>query len=307
MLILALHDFGRLLQVADITAALSVEALLGTDRAFAEDLVALRPQAGQAASAANLRRVLAGSPIVASHRWGDDRVQDAYSLRCAPQVNGAARDTLAHAERVAAAELASAIDNPMVLPDGRVESCGNFHGAPLGFALDFLAIAVAEVGGIAERRTDRLLDAARSHGLPPFLTTEAGVNSGLMIAQYTQAALVAENRRLAAPASVGTLPTSAMQEDHVSMGWSAARKLRTALANLARILAVELTCAAHGLDLRAPLQPGPGGAAALAAVRSRVDGPGPDRRVAPDLAAAEELVAGGAVVEAVEAAVGAMA
>ena len=307
MLILALHDFGRLLQVADITAALSVEALLGTDRAFAEDLLALRPQAGQAASAANLRRVLAGSPIVASHRWGDDRVQDAYSLRCAPQVNGAARDTLAHAERVAAAELASAIDNPMVLPDGRVESCGNFHGAPLGFALDFLAIAVAEVGGIAERRTDRLLDAARSHGLPPFLTTEAGVNSGLMIAQYTQAALVAENRRLAAPASVGTLPTSAMQEDHVSMGWSAARKLRTALANLARILAVELTCAAHGLDLRAPLQPGPGGAAALAAVRSRVDGPGPDRRVAPDLAAAEELVAGGAVVEAVEAAVGAMA
>ena len=169
-------------------------------------------------------------PIVASHRYDDDRVQDAYSLRCAPQVNGAARDTLAHAERVAAAELASAIDNPMVLPDGRVESCGNFHGAPLGFALDFLAIAVAEVGGIAERRTDRLLDAARSHGLPPFLTTEPGVNSGLMIAQYTQAALVAENRRLAAPASVGSLPTSAMQEDHVSMGWSAARKLRTALA-----------------------------------------------------------------------------
>ncbi len=164
MLILALHDFARLLRVADITAALSVEALLGTDRAFAEDLVALRPHDGQAASAANLRKVLADSPIVASHRWGDDRVQDAYSLRCAPQVNGAARDTLAHAERVALAELASAIDNPMVLPDGRVESCGNFHGAPLGFALDFLAIAAAEVGGIAERRTDRLLDAARSHG-----------------------------------------------------------------------------------------------------------------------------------------------
>ena len=143
--------------------------------------------------------MLAGSPIVASHRYGDDRVQDAYSLRCAPQVNGAARDALAHAERVAAAELASAIDNPMVLPDGRVESCGNFHGAPLGFACDFLAIAVAEVGAIAERRTDRLLDATRSHGLPPFLTPEPGVNSGLMIAQYTQAALVAENRRLATP------------------------------------------------------------------------------------------------------------
>jgi histidine ammonia-lyase len=290
MLVLAIEDLRHLLRVADITAAMSVEALMGTDRAFAEDLVALRPHDGQAASAANLRALLAGSPIVASHRWGDDRVQDAYSLRCAPQVNGAARDTLAHAERVAAGELASAIDNPMVLPDGRVESCGNFHGAPLGFALDFLAIAVAEVGGIAERRTDRLLDAARSHGLPPFLTTEAGVNSGLMIAQYTQASLVAENRRLASPASVGSLPTSAMQEDHVSMGWSAARKLRTALGNLARILAVELTCAARGLDLRAPLEPGAGTGAALAAVRERIAGPGADRVVAPDLAAAEELV-----------------
>jgi histidine ammonia-lyase len=307
MLVLAVHDLARLLRVADITAALSVEALLGTDRAFAADLIALRPHDGQAASADNLRRVLAGSPIVASHRYGDDRVQDAYSLRCAPQVNGAARDALAHAERVAAAELASAIDNPMVLPDGRVESCGNFHGAPLGFACDFLAIAVAEVGAIAERRTDRLLDATRSQGLPPFLTPEPGVNSGLMIAQYTQAALVAENRRLAAPASVGSLPTSAMQEDHVSMGWAAARKLRTSLRNLGRILAVELTCAAHGLDLRAPLLPGPGGAAALGVVRSRIDGPGADRRVAPDLAAAEALVADGSVQEAVEAAVGAMA
>ena len=307
MLLLAAHDFGRLLRVADITAAMSVEALLGTDRAFAADLIALRPQPGQAASAANLRRLLADSPIVASHRYGDDRVQDAYSLRCAPQVNGAARDALAHAEGVAAAELRSAIDNPMVLPDGRVESCGNFHGAPLGFALDFLAIAVAEVGAIAERRTDRLLDAARSAGLPPFLTTDPGVNSGLMLAQYTQAALVAENRRLAAPASVGSLPTSAMQEDHVSMGWSAARKLRTALRNLGRILAVELACAAHGLDLRAPLRPGPGGEAALGAVRARIEGPGPDRWLAPDLRAADELVTAGALQDAVEAAVGEMA
>ncbi len=307
MLVLAVHDLSRLLRAADITAAMSVEALLGTDRAFAADLIALRPHDGQAASAENLRRVLAGSPIVASHRYGDDRVQDAYSLRCAPQVNGAARDALAHAERVAAAELVSAIDNPMVLPDGRVESCGNFHGAPLSFACDFLAIAIAEVGAIAERRTDRLLDATRSQGLPPFLTREPGVNSGLMIAQYTQAALVAENRRLASPASVGSLPTSAMQEDHVSMGWAAARKLRTSLGNLARILAVELTCAAHGLDLRAPLKPGPGGAAALTAVRARIDGPSADRRLAPDLAAAEELVATGTVQDAVEAAVGAMA
>ena len=206
---------------------MSVEALLGTDRVFASDLVGLRPQPGQAVSAANLRAILAGSPIVASHRYDDDRVQDAYSLRCAPMVAGAARDTVEHARGVAANELLSAIDNPMVLPDGRVESCGNFHGAPVGFACDFLAIAAAEVGAIAERRTDRLLDPARSHGLPPFLTQDAGVNSGFMIAQYTQAAMVAENRRLAAPASVDSLPTSAMQEDHVSMGWGAARKLRT--------------------------------------------------------------------------------
>src|SRR3954469_9989082 len=304
MLLLALHDLRRLLRVADITAALSVEALLGTDRAFAADLIALRPQPGQAASAANLRRVLADSPIVASHRWDDDRVQDAYSLRCAPQVNGAARDALAYAQVVAAAELRSAIDNPMVLPDGRVESCGNFHGAPLGFACDFLAIAIAEVGAIAERRTDRLLDVARSPRLPPFLTRDPGVNSGLMIAQYTQAALVAENRRLATPASVGSLPSSAMQEDHVSMGWGAARKLRTAVANLARILAVEATCAGHGLDLRAPLEPGPATAAALALLRERMAGPGPDRWLSPDLAAAEELVTTGALQRAVEAEIG---
>src|SRR5213079_2486364 len=273
MLLLALHDLDSLLRVADVTAAMSVEALLGTDRAFAEDLIALRPQPGQAASAANMQRLLAGSPIVASHRYGDPRVQDAYSLRCAPQVIGAARDTVEHAWRVASAELVSAIDNPMVLPDGRVESCGNFHGAPLGFACDFLAIAAAEVGAIAERRTDRLLDASRSQGLPPFLAPDAGVNSGMMIAQYTQAAMVAENRRLAAPASVDSLPTSAMQEDHVSMGWGAARKLRSSVANLTRILAVELVCAGHRIDLRAPLQPGAGTGAALRALRARVDGP----------------------------------
>jgi histidine ammonia-lyase len=307
MLLLAVHDLRGLLRVADVAAAMSVEALMGTDRAFAEDLVGLRPQPGQAASAANLRALLAGSPIVASHRHGDDRVQDAYSLRCAPQVTGAARDTLAHAERVAGAELVSAIDNPMVLPDGRVESCGNFHGAPVGFVCDFLAIAAAEVGAIAERRTDRLLDKSRSHGLPPFLTEDAGVNSGLMIAQYTQAAMVAENRRLAAPASVDSLPTSAMQEDHVSMGWGAARKLRASVANLRRILAVELVCAARGIDLRAPLHPGPGTGAARRALREHVDGPGPDRQVAPELAAAEELIASGALLGAVEAEIGALA
>ncbi len=307
MLVMACEDLDRVLRGADVAAAMSVEALLGTDRAFAADLVALRPQPGQAASAANLRTLLAGSEIVASHRFGDPRVQDAYSLRCAPQVAGAARDTLEHARRVAGFELRAAIDNPMVLPDGRVESCGNFHGAPVALACDFLAIAAAEVGAIAERRTDRLLDAARSHGLPAFLAEDPGVNSGLMLAQYAQAAMVAENRRLAAPASVDSLPTSAMQEDHVSMGWGAARKLRTVLLNLERIVAIEVACAARALDLRAPLKPAPGTAAAVGAVRRRIPGPGPDRWLAPELAAVEELVRSGELLAAVEGEVGALA
>jgi histidine ammonia-lyase len=205
---------------------------------------------------------------------------------------------------VASVELRSAIDNPMVLPDGRVESCGNFHGAPVGLACDYLAIAAAEVGAIAERRTDRLLDAGRSHGLPAFLAASPGVDSGMMLAQYAQAAMVAENRRLAAPASVDSLPTSAMQEDHVSMGWGAARKLRVVVANLVRIVAVELCCAARGLDLRASLAPAPGTGAALAAIRSQVPGPGPDRWLSPELAAVEALVQSGSLLEAVERAVG---
>jgi histidine ammonia-lyase len=306
MLLLGLHDLRGLVRVADVTAAMSVEALLGTDRAFADDLQALRPHPGQVASATNLRRLLDGSAIVASHRENDPRVQDAYSLRCSPQLNGAARDAIAFAESVAAIELRSAIDNPMILPDGRVESCGNFHGAPLGFACDFLAIAAAEVGAISERRTDRLLDVSRSQGLPAFLGDEPGVDSGLMIAQYTQAAMVAENRRLAAPASVDSLPTSAMQEDHVSMAWGAARKLRRAVANLGRILAVELVCAGRALDLRAPLAPAAGTAAALAALRRSVPGPGPDRWVAPELAAAERAVVGGDLLTAVERALGSL-
>ncbi len=307
MLCLALHDLDELARAADVVAAMTVEGLLGTDRAFAADLQALRPQVGQAISAANLRRVLAGSEIVASHREGDTRVQDAYSLRCTPQVHGAALDTLAFACDVAERELASAIDNPMVLPDGRVESCGNFHGAPVGFACDFLAVAVAEMGAIAERRTDRMLDAGRSHGLPPFLTPDPGVNSGLMIAHYTQAAMALENQRLAVPASTQSLPTSAMQEDHVSNGWAAARKLRRAVENLRRILAVELVCAAAALDLRAPLRPAPGTGAALDAVRRRVAGPGPDRWLSPDLRAAENLIGDRTLLDAVERAVGALA
>ena len=243
--------------------------------------------------------MLAGSAIVASHKEGDTRVQDAYSLRCAPQVHGAARDTLAHAEAVCARELDSAIDNPVVLPDGRVSSNGNFHGAPLGYVADFLAIALADVGSMAERRTDRMLDAHRSHGLPPFLADDPGVDSGLMIAQYTAAALVAESKRLAAPASVDSIPTSAMQEDHVSMGWAAARKLRRVVTNLRSILAIELVTAAHAIELRAPLTPAPATARVVEAVRRQVGGPGPDRWLAPELARAAELVGSGAVLAAV--------
>ena len=307
MLCLAVQDLEHLLRVADIVAAMSVEGLLGTDRPFAADLQALRPQVGQAASAANLVRVLDGSAIVASHRQGDGRVQDAYSLRCTPQVHGAARDTVIHARTIAGRELVAAIDNPMILPDGRVESCGNFHGAPIGYVLDFLAIAVADVGALSERRTDRMLDTARSFGLPPFLSSDAGVNSGMMIAHYTQAAMVSENRRLAVPASVDTMATSAMQEDHVSMGWNAARKLRTAVDNLARILAVELTCAARAIELRAPHAPGPATGAVVAALREHVAGAGPDRWLSPELAVVEQLVRSGAVLDAVTNTIGEIA
>lgn len=291
MLILAINDLRELVAVADITAAITVEGLLGTDRPFAEDLQALRPQVGQAASASNLMALLADSDIVASHREGDDRVQDAYSLRCSPQVHGSVRDILSFAEQITAIELESAIDNPMILPDGRVESCGNFHGAPLAHAADYLAVAVADLGALSERRTDRMLDRTRSHGLPPFLSPDAGVNSGMMIAHYTQAAMTAENRRLAAPASVDSIPTSALQEDHVSLGWSACRKLRLAVDNLRRILAVELVCGVRAIDLRAPLTPSPATAAVRDAMRQVVDGPGPDRWLAPELDAAERFIA----------------
>jgi histidine ammonia-lyase len=304
MLCLAIHDLTALMGVADVVAAMTVEALLGTDRAFAADLQDLRPQVGQAASARNLMRLLADSEIVASHRVGDSRVQDAYSLRCTPQVHGAGRDTLAHARAVAERELEAAIDNPMILPDGRVESCGNFHGAPLAFVCDFLAIAGSELSAISERRTDRLLDVARSQGLPAFLTADPGVNSGLMIAHYTQAAMALDNQRLAVPAGTQSLPTSAMQEDHVSNGWAAARKLRRSVDNLRRILSVELVCASAGLDLRAPLRPGPGTGAALAAVRDAIAGPGPDRWLSPDLRRAERMLADGGVLAAVESAIG---
>jgi histidine ammonia-lyase len=308
MLLLALHDLEALLKVADLAAAISVEGQLATDRVFAEDLQALRPHPGQGASATNLRRLLEGSAIVASHRGPScTRVQDAYSLRCSPQVHGAARDTCAHASAVAGRELASAIDNPVVLADGRVESNGNFHGAPVGYVLDFLAIAVADVASISERRTDRFLDKARSHGLPPFLAADPGVDSGHMIAQYTQAALVSELKRLAVPASVDSIPSSAMQEDHVSMGWSAGRKLRRAVEGLTQVLAVEVLTGARALDFRAPLAPAPGTAAAVRSLRAHVPGPGPDRHLAPEIAAACALVSSGELLAAVEAEIGELA
>ncbi len=305
MLVLAIADVRALLKVADITAAMSVEALLGTDAAFAADLQALRPHAGQAASAANLRTLLAGSGIMASHRGPEcTRVQDAYSLRCAPQVAGAVRDTVEHAAQVASRELAAAIDNPVVTADGRVESNGNFHGAPLGYVLDFLAIAVADLASMSERRTDRFLDVARNQGLPAFLADDPGVDSGHMIAQYTQAAIVSELKRLAVPASVDSIPSSAMQEDHVSMGWSAARKLRRALDGLTRVLAIELLTAARGIDLRAPLRPAAGTAAVVAGLRAAVPGPGPDRFLAPEIEAATRYVADGGAVRAAESVTG---
>jgi histidine ammonia-lyase len=283
---------------------MSMEALLGTDRVLAADLQALRPHPGQAASARNMVRLLEGSEIVASHRRYDNRVQDAYSVRCAPQVAGAVRDTIAHAETVANRELASAIDNPVVLEDGRVESNGNFHGAPISYVLDFLAIASVDLASMSERRTDRMLDPSRSNGLPPFLAEDPGVDSGHMIAQYTQASIVSEMKRLAVPASVDSIPSSAMQEDHVSMGWAAARKLRRSVDGLGRVLAIELLSAARALDFRQPLTPGDATGAVLRAVRERIPGPGADRFVSPEFEIALGLVSSGAVVAAATAAIG---
>jgi histidine ammonia-lyase len=309
MLCLALHDLAGLLRTADVAAAISVEALLGSDRAFAADLMALRPHPGQGASAANLRSLLAASEVVASQRPPQHaRVQDPYSLRCTPQVHGAARDTAAHAQSVADRELASAIDNPVVLPHGEVASSGNFHGAPLGYVLDFMAIAVADVAGISERRTDRLCDPGRSAGLPAFLADDPGLHSGMMIAQYTAAGIASELKRLAVPASVDSLPTSAMQEDHVSMGWHAARKLRRALDGLADVVAIELVTAVRGLRLRAPLRPAPATAAVVHLLEAADAGiPGPDRHLAPELARVAGLVRSGAVVEAAESVTGPLA
>ncbi len=318
MLVLALEDLRVLMRTADISAAMSVEGQLATDRVFAPELQAIRPHPGQARSAANLVAILQDSGVVASHRGPDcNRVQDAYSLRCSPQVHGAARDTLEHCALVASRELASAVDNPVVLDmpvveegrearlETRVESNGNFHGAPVAYVLDFAAIVAADVASISERRTDRFLDKSRSHGLPPFLADDPGVDSGHMIAQYTQAAIVSEMKRWANPASVDSIPSSAMQEDHVSMGWSAARKLRRSVDGLARVVAIEVLTAARALDLRRPLAPSPATEAVIGLLRSSgVQGPGPDRHLSPEIETTVELVRTGAVLHAVEEVIG---
>ncbi|HDH25130.1 MAG TPA: histidine ammonia-lyase, partial [Actinobacteria bacterium] len=270
--ILELVRAERLVATADLACALSVEALLGSARPFRQEIHALRPHPGQIASAGHIERLLEGSAIVASHR--DDfthAVQDAYSLRCAPQVHGAVRDALGYARDVFTRELGAVVDNPIVFPaTGDIVSAGNFHGQPLAIALDLMAIAVTELSSISERRTDRLLDPERSSGLPAFLAAKPGVDSGYMLTQYTAAALVAENRVLAHPASVESIPTSGSQEDHVSMGWGAARKLWQVLDNVMRVLAVEILCAVRGVELRAPSKPSLHTAAAVRAVREVV-------------------------------------
>jgi histidine ammonia-lyase len=302
MLILAIADLRALVTTADLAAAMSIEGLRGTDSVFAADIQALRPHPGQRDSAANLRAVLAGSPML-SRQEGFTRVQDAYSLRCAPQVHGAVRDTIEHASAVAGRELASAIDNPVITLDGRVESNGNFHGAPIGYVLDFLAIVTADLASMSERRTDRFLDVSRNHGLNAFLADDPGVDSGHMIAQYTQAGIVSELKRLAAPASVDSIPSSAMQEDHVSMGWSAARKLRRAIDGAQRVVAIELLTAARAMDMRAPIEPSAASSAVVAKLRETVPAPDTDRYLAPDIAAAVAGVQDGTLVAAAASAV----
>lgn len=306
LLALAVDEIGLLVKVADIACAMSVEALLGTDRPYDERVQVIRPHPGQLASAGNLRRLLAGSPLVASHRESDHAVQDAYCLRCAPQVHGAVRDVHAHARRVIDIELGSVVDNPVIVPDGEVMSTGNFHGEPLAFAGDMLAIAVAELASIAERRTDRMLDPAFSRDLPAFLARDPGTNSGFMIAQYTAASLVSENKVLAHPSSVDTIPTSGNQEDHVSMGWTSMRKLREVVANVRAVLSVEILAAAQALDFRASVaSPGAASRAVHERVRAEVAVMDVDREVAAQLAAVDRLLP--ELVGAVEDAVGALA
>ena len=288
---LVLHDARRLAHNADVIGAMSLEAMLGTDAAFAAELVAARPHPGQMAVAAHLHELLRGSGIGDSHRSSGHRIQDPYSLRCMPQVHGAVRDALDQLERILLVEINSATDNPLVFPSGEVISGGNFHGEPVAMAIDYAKIALAELAGISERRTARLVDAHLS-GLPAFLSERPGLESGLMITQYTAAALINELQTLTHPSSVDTVPTSANQEDHVSMGATGALHLLEVLDRAETVLAIEALCAAQGLDFRAPLRPGAGVAAAHAAVRSAVPHLDVDRPPSPDIAAVRGLLKG---------------
>ncbi len=291
---LAHHDALRLALSADVIGAMSLEAMLGTGAAFDERLVAARPHPGQIASARHLRELLRDSEIWASHRADTEhRVQDAYSLRCMPQVHGAARDVLAELERVLAVEMNAVTDNPLVLPTGEVLSGGNFHGEPLALALDYTTLAVAELASISERRVARLVDPHLNGGLPAFLADDPGLESGLMIAHYTAAALVNELQGLAHPASVDSIPTSANPEDHVSMGGTAALKLRAAVDRAEHVLAIEALAAARGIDLRAPMKPGAGVTAAHAAIRGDVPARTGDRSPAPEIEAVRQLLHAG--------------
>ncbi|MGH2539587.1 MAG: HAL/PAL/TAL family ammonia-lyase, partial [Actinomycetota bacterium] len=305
--IIATERAATLARTADVVAALTIEASLGTDRPFDERLQALRPHPGQAASASNLRRLLAGSPVLASHRDSTHLVQDAYSLRCAPQVHGASRDALAYVREVLRIEANSVSDNPIVLPGGDVVAGGNFHGQPVAVALDTVATALVSLASISERRLYRLLDEHQSNGLPPFLVHGAGLNSGFMLVQYTAASLVSECKSLAHPASVDSIPSSAGQEDHVSMGMTSARHAREVVANAETVLALEALGAAQALDLRAPLEPGPATRAVHDTIRSRVPFFDADREFGPDIAGAVALVREGGLVAAAEAAVGTLA
>lgn len=293
---LALERAYNLLAVADIAGALSLDALRGTDNAFDERLHLARPHVGQLKVAKNLRQLLKGSGIRESHRHGDGRVQDAYSLRCMPQVHGASYDAVDYCARIIECEINSATDNPLIFADDdtHIEG-GNFHGQPLALALDFMAIAIAELASISERRTERLVNAALS-GLPRFLTPNGGLNSGMMIAQYTAAAMVSENKVLAHPASVDSIPTSANQEDHNSMGSIAARKLWSIVANVENVLAIELLCACQGIDLLRPLQTSPQLEKVVGAVRQRVPFAEQDRVLYHDMEAVRRLVVGGQIV-----------
>jgi len=291
LLAFSIIDAGMLVRAADLACALSIEALLGHARPYDERVQVLRPHPGQLDSAANLRALLADSPLMASHRESRHAVQDAYSLRCAPQVHGSVRDVLAYARGVLEIELSSVVDNPVVARDGEVMISGNFHGQPLAFAADMLAMALAELGSISERRVDRMLDPAFSRGLPPFLAPDAGTNSGFMLAQYTAASLVSENKVLAHPASVDTIPTSGKQEDHVSMGWTAVRKLREVVANVRTCLAVEVCCAAQGIDLRAEIAlPSEPLRVVHSAIRERVPRMDVDREVSEQITSVDELL-----------------